>query len=355
MKALKRISINTSFLAISLILFSFTSLFSNPAEPKKLFSSDELMELTLEMDMKAVLKDVGEERDYHMATLKLNEDGSEKEFNVKVKTRGHFRRQRAVCKFPPLKMKFDKSEVENTVFDGQKKIKLVTHCGKNDSYERNILNEYLTYKIYNVLTDKSFRVRLAKIKYIDTKGKYDPIIKYSFFIEDNDDVAARMGGKILNAKNVHPDKTEFDQMTLLSVFQYMVGNTDWSVASLHNIELVSVDPWQPPIAVPFDFDWSGFVNAPYAVPSEKLPIEEVTDRLYRGYYRSIEQLNAVFTVFNDSKDEIMNLVNNFQHMDKKYNEKNAKYIQSFYDIISNPRAVKREFIDNCRQSNLASN
>ncbi len=329
-------------------LFVISLINTNIHAQNNLFATDDLLELSIKMDIKGVAKDVAEKREYHKAVLSYKNNGSEKEVPILIKTRGHFRRQRTVCKFPPLRIKFAKEDVQGTLFEGQKKLKLVTHCGKNDTYERNLLKEYLIYKMYNIITDQSYKARLVRVKYIDTKGKVEEMTKYSFFIEDTQHMAERIGGKILNARNVHDDKTDFDKMTILAVFQFMIANTDWSVATLHNIRLVTVDPWQPPIAVAYDFDWAGFVNAPYAKPAKHLPIEDVTERIFRGYYRTPEQLNQAFEVFRNAKGEIMHLLTNFPFLDEKYTKKNIRFIEEFYDIINNPKSVKREFIENCR-------
>lgn len=340
-------------LTISVLTFIDSGLV-RASDVKKIFESDEAIELTLELDMKAVLSDIGDNPEYHLANLIYMQNDEAVNIEVKIKTRGHFRKQRSVCQFPPLKFKLPKDGIENTFFSGQRKLKLVSHCSKKELYESNLLKEYLAYKMYNIITDKSFNVQLAIINYVDIKGKYEPITKYAFFIEDDDLMAERLGGKILKAKNVHPDKTDYDQMTMLSVFQYMIANTDWSVAALHNIKLVSIDPWQAPIAVPYDFDWAGFIDAPYAVPSSNLQIKYVTDRLYRGYYRSEEQLQAVFSIFKSCKNEIIALLANFQYLDPKAKNQNIKYINSFYEIIDNEKVVKREFIDKCRVNETAS-
>ena len=316
-----------------------------------LFASDEILEIKLTTDIKTLRKDIGDEREYHDATVSYtNDEDNEINLDIKIKTRGHFRRNPINCNFPPLRFDFRLSEVENTIFANQQKIKFVTHCQtKKEQYEQYILQEYLAYKVLNMLTDKSFRVRLVRISYVDLAGKENLPDRYGFFIEDNDKMAERLGGQIVEFKNVHPDRTEYKQITLVSLYQYFIGNTDWSVPSLHNIELVLTDSVKPPIAVPYDFDWSGIVNANYATPAPQLAIKTVRERLYRGYYRSAGDLQLYLQHFNDKRDEIYSLYNDFEPLDDKVRGRTIKYIDQFYSTINNPRMVNNIFVKGCRE------
>ena len=243
----------------------------------------------------------------------------------------------------------DGRNTTNTIFEGQDKIKLVTHCrDKRKIFEQYILQEYLLYKIYNLFTDFSFRVRLVHITYIDTEGKFKPIKKYGFFIENANDMAERNGGTITKIKNLPQTKTNYDLMTLLCVFQYFVGNTDWSVPALHNIKLIQPDiPFQAPAAVPYDFDFCGVINTFYASPDTLLDILSVKKRLFRSSCRTIEELQKVFDCFVDHKDEIHNLYYDLGLIEEKYINNTIRYYDRFYSIISKPRLIRKEFIRSC--------
>ena len=82
--------------------------------------------------------------------------------------------------------------VGGTVFDGQNGIKLVSHCRDRDDDEQDVLKEYRTF---NLLTDESFRVRLARITYVDGEDDDDPVVRYAFFIEEAEAMAERLGGR----------------------------------------------------------------------------------------------------------------------------------------------------------------
>jgi hypothetical protein len=228
-------------------------------------------------------------------------------------------------------------------------LKLVFPCGKSSNYQQYILMEYLAYKIYNQLTDYSFRVRLMKIKLIDLSDKEPIYDKYGFFIEPDKSFGERTHCKEMNVKNIHPDRTDYQMINLLSIFQFMIGNTDWSVKALHNIALFARDSLQKPVAVLYDFDFSGLVNAGYASPAEELNLSSVRQRYFNGYHREYDEIMKNLLIFEQEKQQIYNLVHSVEGLDEKHVEETIKYLDQFYKIIDDPKKIKREFIDNCRK------
>lgn len=316
-----------------------------------LFESDEALKITMEMDIRKVLRDRGEDTDYHPLTVRwANEQGELMEVDARVKVRGNFRRQRENCRFPPLRMRFEEETVAGTVFEGQDKLKLVTHCQlRHSEYQQYVLQEYLIYRSYNLMTDKSFRVRLVEITYSDSEKRNDPFIRFGFIIEDEDKMAERLGGRILEVETVHPDLTDYELSNRLAVFQYMMGNTDWSITGLHNIKLVMPEGEQTPYAIPYDFDWSGIINARYADPNPMLNIRSVRQRVFRGFCRTPEVFMKEFTFFNENRTAIYQLHQNLvPPLEKDQFEKAARYLDEFYAIINNPDEAKDEIIDECR-------
>lgn len=320
-------------------------------EEQPLFQSHDALQLTLQADFGAVFKERGDSSTPHPAKLTVTApDGAKTELNVEIQTRGHFRLQRTTCNFPPIRVSFAKDEVKKTVFAGQRHLKLTVHCqDKKANYEQNVLQEYLIYRSLNLLTDQSFRARLAHVTYLDAAGKRDTLTRYAFFIESDDRLAARLGGAVLARKNIHDETTERAQMTLVAMFEYFIGNTDWSVWALHNIVLALPTGSQEPIAVPYDFDWSGVIDAPYARPDYRLPIKTVRERLFRGYCRTREELAPVFKLFNDKKDQIYGLYRNQQGLDPKVRDDALKYYDEFYKTINDPKDADWAFIRNCRK------
>lgn len=314
-----------------------------------LFHSDEVIGVTLKADFRAITRDIGDEREYHAAEIIYKDTGGDSlSVPLRLRTRGNFRRSREICDFPPLRLNFSSEETVNTIFHGVDKLKLVTHCRTgNRTYEQFVLQEYLLYRIYNLLTDVSFRVRLLRIEYIDTGRDYSTFVRYGFLIEDDESLAKRNGGIPAEVPSLSYSMTNLEVMTLMSMFQYMIGNTDWSINYLHNIVLITPEDRSPFLPVAYDFDFSGVIGTPYAIPDEKLPIVNVKQRLYRGYCRSEEELQPLLELFLEKRDEIYALYYNQEGLDKGVEKRTLSYYDKFYKTISNRRGIDRAFMQNC--------
>jgi hypothetical protein len=292
-----------------------------------------------------VLADTGEHRKSYPAMLIYDNDS----MAIKIKTRGNFRRDVEICNFPPLMLLFDSLNTKNTPFEGQKQLKLVTHC-QDDSiaYEQMVLEEYAIYKMYNVLTEKSLRVQLASITYQNHQKIAPKTQKIAFLIENDKKMAQRLDGKLSKKKDtVSYLACNTFLMTQTAVFQFMIGNTDWSISNKHNIEIITF-PEKQPIAVPYDFDLSGLVDAPYAAPNPDLGIKNVRERLYRGYCQSEAELDLVFENFITHKDTLLRIWNNLPKHKIIRRKKGQQYLEEFYSVIQNKEAVKKYFLENCR-------
>ncbi len=323
-----------------------------------LFASNDPLTLTIEAPLEAIFKEREQVSSYHPGVVILEDsDGSRVRLDVQLKTRGKFRLNPRHCGFPPLRINFKKKQVEGTIFSGQDKLKLVTHCqDKRADYEQYILLEHLAYRTYNLLTDLSYQVRLARITYVDTEGVREPLTKYAFFIEDEDDMAGRVGWGVVQVPMVPPFEYEQDQLNLAEVFQFLVGNTDWAAfvsppdkaVCCHNITVIG-RPAGPVYPVPYDFDWTGLVSARYARPDPSLPIRSVRQRLYRGICRDRGQLDATLPAFQEQKEAIYALYQDQEGLEEKQVERTVKYLDEFYEIIGDPKKVKREIHDRCRE------
>lgn len=314
-----------------------------------LFSSDSMLIIKVEGDLHACINDRGDEREYHPITVTHYEGEDSVVLPMKAKVRGNFRRKKSTCQFPPLRFKMEDSVVLGTVFEGQSKIKLVTHCrGKNQAFEQKLFQEYLAYRTYNLLTDQSFRVRLIEITYVNTGRKPYVQVHHGFLIEDDDDMAARLGGTKMETSNVHPMSADGVSANRLALFEYMIGNTDWSIPAAHNMELIMMEPGTAPIVVPYDFDWSGIVGAPYAEPNPLLGISSVKERVYRGFCRPESTWEPVWETFERNKDAVIQLYLDFPYLTKQEKNASIKYIEGFYNIIEDPRKRALNIEDQCR-------
>ncbi len=327
------------------------------AEQAPLFSAHDLVTLTLEAPFDEVFKERDEESTDHDAVLWYDDEAGQRvTLDVGVRTRGKFRLQRRVCGFPNLRLNFRQGQVENTLFAGQDKLKLVAHCQDNrDEYEQFTLQEYLLYRTFNLLSDVSFRVRLARITYLDTEGKRDSLTRYAFLIEDSGQLAARHGWQVLEVPIVPPDQEDQPSLTLFEVYQFMIGNTDWDPFMTeqgeeyccHNAYLIGTMAG-PVIPVPYDLDWSGVIDAPYARPNPMLEIRSVRQRRYWGVCRPAQELAAALPLFNDTKEQIYDLWRGQEGLDERKLRRTLEYFDEFYEIINDSRKVERQMLNQCR-------
>ncbi|MGI9542676.1 MAG: hypothetical protein ACR2MX_05410 [Cyclobacteriaceae bacterium] len=314
-----------------------------------LFASDSILELNIAADFKTVNKEKLKDPSYVPANLwYLSQVGDTVSMDLKIKARGVFRKK--YCTFPPLKLNFSKKQNENTIFQGQDKLKLVTHCRDQSFYQSYIFKEYLAYKMFNLLSDKSFKGRLVRINYSPTEKDQETLTKYAFLIEDQHAMADRNGSLLIGTSGIHPKYVDSYNYGLMAVFQYMIGNTDWNVPSQHNVKLLkSKDHNQTQLAVvPYDFDFGGIVNTTYSSPDQKLPITNVTQRYYRGYCLDQETYEKIRDVYNEKREALTQLYGDFNPLEEKERKRATKFLDRFYNVINSKYLFEREIIEKCR-------
>jgi len=316
----------------------------------EIFNSDVPLQVVLAADFDQLARDRSQESEERPGQFLLfGRDGEAVEIPLQVKTRGNFRLQRRICSDPPLRLNFPETTPSGTVLDGQDKLKLVTHCRDSDRYEQNLLEEYLVYRIYNEITELSFRVQLVDITYLDANGGDDPVHRLGFFIEDEDAFATRLGGRIVETSSANPGEFVLGQLSLMYLFQFMVGNVDWGTATGHNVKILLTENGYFPI--PYDFDWTGMVDAPYAAPN---PLTEqfhssVRERLYWGACMPGINFPELFQQFNGKRNTIMEMVNDQVGLSESNRKSAVGYLEEFYDIINDPRKARREIESACRK------
>ncbi len=313
-----------------------------------LFASHETLELRIEANFEKIHKERKANAKYYPATLRVEgPDGTEQELELKIKTRGIFRLKKNICPDPPLMLNFPKSKLEGTVFEGQDKLKLVTHCRDKDNYEQNTLEEYLIYRTYNLLTDRGFRVRLARVTYVDVRGEDVDLVRYGFIIEHEDALAGRLNGKIVEAREAPPGLLRDGDAALVSVFQYMIGNTDFSVVFFHNIKLVQTAEGYLPI--PYDYDWTGMVDARYAKPNTRFGTSSVRDRVYMGYCRPSVDFSLIYELFQENREATFSLIANQEGLNQSNRERATTYIEDFYEILDDPGKAAWDMEGSCKR------
>ncbi len=333
-------------IAFVLLLNVNVTFAQTPVDSILFFQDEKPIELVISTDIRNLLGKK-ETREYQSASVTMRfPDSSSISEQIRIQTRGIFRL--ANCYMPSLMLNF--RNPTSPRLSSLQKLKLVCGCGTTADDEQLIIKEYLAYKMYNLLTPMSFRVRLLRVSYEDSKGKKKPYTQYGFFIEDVDDMALRNNCDEQDAKVASSDQTNRQQMTLVNIYQYMIGNLDWSVPGLHNIKLIKPkgNAQALPHAVPYDFDFCGLVNAPYAVPPEQIQVASVTERSYRGFPRSMEELEPVVANFKDQKEKTLALISNCQWLSSRYKKEMTNFLEDFYKLLDNKSRIKSAFIDNAR-------
>lgn len=315
------------------------------SSPDELFNSDEVLQIILKGNVRTLINDrTNKPKDFPFVLSFFDKDSIEKNIPVNLKTRGHFRRMKENCLYPPLLITFIKDGLQKqTIFKDQKKIKLVMPC-KGDEF---VIREWLVYKLYNLVTPKSFKARLVKVILEDDKNKKTGTSFYGILLEEEKQMAKR--NKMVSVeKKLQPKQIETNNFLSMSVFQYMIGNTDWSIQYLQNIKLLAKDSNAVPISVPYDFDHAGIVNAPYAKPAEELLMSSIRQRRYRGYcIQDMKVFDAVLAQYNQLKKDIYSLYNGCTLIDQKYLKSTIQFLDEFYATINNPKAWQKEFAYPC--------
>ena len=309
------------------------------------FDKEDPVNLTLIFNV-TQLKRTKDDENYLPASLEfVSEDSNVITKNIRVRARGIARRKH--CNLPPILLNVNDTSISREFIAGAKKIKLVSDCNGSKTYEEYVLKEYLAYKIFNILTDKSFRVRLVNLKLIDTGRKNKESNSLVFMIEPEELLAQRLNSLYIKVDNLNFHQIDLSTTDMMSFFQYMIGNTDFAILKRHNIKLLVLNNFQKntPYPVPYDFDYAGLVNTFYAVPDELFDISDVKQRYYRGMCRSDDNYKELINYYLEKENEILDFINSFEYLEEKPKSEVLDYIKQFYSEIKDP-----VFLENIRRT-----
>jgi hypothetical protein len=339
-----RLVLQAAFAAAAFSILSWTNCAIAADTPKPLFASDEVINLTLSGPISDLSRDAAAKPVPGM--LKVTGSAPEA-LPIVLSTRGITRRRKDVCSFPPLRVEFTEKPGANSLFKGQKRLKLVTHCQVANQYQQYVLLEYTVYKLYNALTPDSFKVRLAKIDYVSAEGR--PIVtRYGYFVEDIDDVARRNGQERLRGVNrINETQLEPAAAARFAVFENFISNLDWAMTAApagadccHNSRLVGAKGSTTDlIPVPYDFDYSGMVDTSYAVPPDAIKVSDVRVRRYRGFCRHNDQAQAFMSELQTRRASLLAIPAQTPQLDDSYRDKATRYLDGFFGKIDTPAKV----------------
>lgn len=321
------------------------------AENRPLFARADPLTFTLTTDFKAIDRDrnPASTKTYAATITFLGSDGTQVSRPLQVRGRGHTRRSLDTCDFVPLRLEFVKGEVAGTPFAGQDALKLGTHCRTAGVFDQFVLREYGAYRILNLLTPYSFRARLARATYVDIGTKKVVSDRAAMFLEDDDDVAKRMQGRINERRVFGFPRLDTDHLVTVALFEYMIGNTDVAFKAQHNVRVVET-PDERRYVVPYDFDYSGLVNAPYAVVDRTRVqgITTVRERRYLGPCRSAAELEPFMARLRAVRADVFRIFDDIPGMTESSRRNAQGYLDGFYRTIDRPADVKRAFIEGCK-------
>jgi hypothetical protein len=314
----------------------------------RLFRAKAPVAMSLQADFKTVFKDRDSmsTKRYPAVIKYVGENNDTVTIPVQLGTRGHFRLRK--CDFVPLKVFFDKEKSKNTLFGGEGALKLTPHCQNGDRHAQNIFIEYGIYGMYNELTPVSLEARLATVTYVNPADAKFTVTRPAFWTQDEDDMAKEIRGKVLMQQGGTANDMDAKQMAISDLFQYMIGNTDFSLSYLHNYRVLQTDTSMQYFPMAYDFDWSGLVNAPYATPDYRLPIKRVTERLYRGACHPTELLTStVIPLFKEKREAMYDELRKIPGLAPNRLKEATEYLDEFYKEMDNSNFVRRTLRETC--------
>lgn len=289
-------------------------------------------EAQLELNLDSLLANKNSEASFP-ATFRFKHGKKQTaEIDTKVNVRGRYRRR--LCELPPLKLRFDKSDLKTMGLSNHAGYKLVTHCTDDLASAEYLLREYVAYELYQALSPISLRAHLIKLSYINSATD-KKTTSYAIIVEDTDEMAERLNGEICdNCYGLPTESFDGNNLHLHALFQYMIGNTDWSLEMNKNVKLLRMNENGLHVVVPYDFDFSGFVNAPYAVPDSKYSVKSVRERVWLGSNPDAEKWEAAKVVFQSKKKELMQKIFRCKGISTEAKLEMSNYIDSFYADLS---------------------
>ena len=324
-------------------------------KPTPLFASDVPIRIGLRAPISAIVRTPASERTARPATLTLIAPVAETH-SIQLSPRGLTRRLKITCAFPPLRIEFAAKPAATSLFKGQKRLKLTTHCRPSPAHQQHVLLEYAAYRMFNVVSPHGLRARLATVDYAETDGR--PVIsRLGFLVEDSDDAAKRNG--LVEARmpaRISPSQLEPVTAARAALFEYMIGNLDWSMRAgpqgdvcCHNVRLMAVSATARAglVPVPYDFDYSGFVNAPYAAPPEGIPVSSVRERRYRGHCIHNAQALQAAAEFRAKRAELLTVLSSIPQLDEGRRKSASEYLDGFFRNIATDEDVTKRLLKTC--------
>jgi len=320
----------------------------------KLFSTEATLAMTLTAPWQEFVRNKNSKKRYPGTLEYIDDSGAKHSLPVAFEARGHNRLK--VCKFAPIKLIFDKEAIEDTPFRGNKSLKLSTHCSSDERSEQYVIREMLAYHIYNLVTERSFKVRGLSVTYVDSADHSRDGPHFGFLVEDDSEVAKRNHLEKLDLPRAKLEQLEPLESSRFALFEYLIGNTDFAQLNgptpdrcCHNSVLIGENPQSKLYTVPYDFDSSGLVDAYYAVPNPVLKISSNRERVYRGFCANNATLETARSEFLRLEPQILELPRKDSRLVAGSKEWTGDYLSKGFDVLRDDAKFAREVTAKCRK------
>lgn len=313
-----------------------------------LFQDEEILEARLEYSFRDIKRNKSDTAYFATQLYYQNKEKQWDSIKIRIRARGNFRREK--CFFTPIKIKIKKKDNAGTLFQGNQNLKLVMPCltgrGNNDL----VIKEYLCYKLYQSISPYAFSTKLVNLTLTDVRNKKSNEYHLkAFIIEDDKRIAKRANGKLLKGFQRNPLFMQDSIAAMQDVFQFMIGNTDWSSIMQHNVKVMLL-PSKVKVPIPFDYDMAGLVDAPYAVVKESMPISNVRERHFRGFCRNDDLIEYVRLKYIELEPGLWNVVRSVEdQMDSKQALVVENYLRDFFSLVRNKKRFDENISQKCRK------
>jgi len=333
------------FLLFLFLIVSGTLLHAQPVSFLHEMQQDSVFDIYLRLDWKHLEKH-RKEKAYQPSMVCCTTPGKDSlALNAKVRTRGHMRLE--ICDYPPLKLKINKDDLSKYNLSSFNELDIVNHCGQSEADDQLLLKEYLAYKLWELVSPTYLKTQLIRLHYQNPDGTEAHETAPGFLMEDPEEMANRLDGRLPKNSIMSTSAIARQPFLRLCLFEFMIGNTDWYIPSRHNLEFIGITGYQFLVTIPFDFDYSGLVHAPYAMPHETLKLPDVAIRYYQGWCHTESEVRGQLQVFLDQKEKILQMPYHIPGLNEKSIRQAVDYLQDFFEIIENPKKLEKEVIKHC--------
>lgn len=316
------------------------------------FVRENISNITLETQVEKLLLNKSDNKTWRPATMVYKDTKQmTRAVEVEIRPKGHARRK--ICDMPPLKIRFGTEFLKSEGLDTSVRVlESVLTCKNESPYEQYVLREYASYRLYNILTDKSLRAHLLQLDLREKRARTTSSTGYAFFIEPEEVIAKRLKGRKREPRILSPNGIQPVSLDQLALFELMIGNTDWAISNRHNINTLLLPGDSLLTAVPYDFDYAGLVNTDYAVPGKGVNIPTVRTRYFKGPCRDAATWEATIKVFEAKKSEMLAFCTDFQAFEKSSRKHVIDYIEDFFELLADPNKRKSKILEHCGEEYL---